>query len=237
MPEKQEAEDYKETLNKGFLLAAVHIIFFGVMAVNLLMILKGKSTDAVDPKTWIYVTASVISVGAISFFTIIFKDGNFIKNTVSLLCSALNVFLLPMAMYASTGDSTFTFYYAILFQMAMIAMSRLEGVLLIGISGCLLLYQSAWFLGEGVAPSPKMFMAYCLVFFVALIWRLLVKHLFMAFSALAEKQKGTVSEVSSEQVQALQNERDVLRTELVQHVVEMKKFMSEQNVEEKSRES
>ena len=234
MPEKSEAEEFKETLNKGFLLAAVHLIFLGVL---IFYFYAHRESINGEDTMWIYGASSVVSVLFLSIVTILFKDGNFFKNTVSLVCSTVNVFLLPMALYARTGDTEVTFYFAILFQMALIAMSRIEGVILIGFAGCALLYKSEWVFGEGMEPSSKMFMAYLFVFIVALLWRLLVKRLFLAFTALADQQKGAVTGASAEQIKTLQAEKEVLRAELVQHVVEMKEFMSEKNVEEKSRES
>ena len=233
MPEKSEAMEYKAALNKGFMLALVHLLFLGFLVFTYYSGWQGK----VDPKAWVYGGASVVSVLFLSAVTIIFKDGNFFKNLCSLICSAVNVFLLPMAFYAKTKDLNSTLYFAVLFQMFLIAMSRLEGVVLVAISGSVFLSQINLLMGETLDVGPKFFLAYCVVFVTALVWRLLARRLYFAFLALNEKTRGEGEKAYQEKIQELEGERNLLRSELVKQVVEMKEFMSEQNLEERSRES
>lgn len=234
MPEESEAQDYQEALNKGLLLAGVQLIFLGVL---LFVFYKNWNSTAGEATMWLYGAASAVSVIALSIVTIIFKDGHFFKNTVILLCSSLNVFLLPMAYYARTADSVSAFHFALLFQMALIAVSSLEGVLLVGASGTVFLYNSQWFLGQGVEADGKLLTGYCFVFAVALLWRLLAKRLFSAFTALQAKEGQGDLGASAVELKRLEEERDSLKVELVEHVVGMKEFMREQNVEGENSES
>ena len=181
---------------------------------------KWVNVEEAREEKWFYFAV----VNGVTVFTIInnivFSKDNFIRHTIASTSLILFTFIMPLSLVMIGLDSSYSILTGMVFTSLVICVCPFHVALLAFSTGLAFSYFFPIMTDITVDAVYKPFMAYFILTAVAMIWRSLFVKLIMGYVHLSTQDPG--EEIRTQKkIEELESERDMLRNEVMTHIVEL----------------
>ena len=178
------------------------------------------NSETASEQKWVYfIVANALTISTL-IINIALSQDNFLRGTFNLTSILVYTYMIPMTMLNSSMSPTLSLAGPILYNMLIICVAPVHIAVITFIGGAIFAYQFPGFSGVEIDTIYKPLLAYLAMTGVAMLWRSLFIKLIIGYLHLTNKDPGKESMYES-RIKELEEERQLLRSEIITHVVEL----------------
>lgn len=177
-------------------------------------------SESASEQKWMYfIIANALTVTTL-IFNIALSRENFLRSTFSISSIFIYTYMIPMTMLTSSMSPTMALVGPIVYNILIICVAPVHIACLTFIGGAVFAYKFPSFSGVDIDTIYKPLLAYLAMTGVAMLWRSLYIKLIIGYLHLTDKDPSKESMYES-RIKELEEERQLLRSEIITHVVEL----------------
>ncbi|MCM8535533.1 MAG: hypothetical protein NE334_06315 [Lentisphaeraceae bacterium] len=181
---------------------------------------KTIDSEAANEQKWLYfAVANGLTIVMVIINIALSKD-NFIRHTVNIASMLVYTYILPVTLLMSSIKPAWALIAGMTYIMLIICVTPIHISCLAFTGGVIFTWRFPQFSGVEIDTIYKPLLAYLAMTGVAMLWRSLFIKLMLGYLQLTNKDPGKESLYESK-IQELEQERNLLRSEIVAHVVEL----------------
>ena len=176
--------------------------------------------EAGSEQKWFYFAAANVITITCLVVNISLSKENFIRSSINVASVLIYTYIIPMTVLASSMPVAWALMGSMIYVMLIICVTPVHISCLTFIGGAIFAWQFHNFSGIEIDTIYKPLLAYLAMTGVAILWRSLFIKLMLGYLHLTSKDPGKESLYES-RIQELEQERNLLRSEIITHVVEL----------------
>ncbi|MCH2205245.1 MAG: hypothetical protein MK132_05165 [Lentisphaerales bacterium] len=177
-------------------------------------------SESASEEKWMYfVVANALTVSTLLVNIALMRE-NFLRSTFNITSIFIYTYMLPMTMLTSSLSPTMALIGPIIYNVLIICVAPVHIACLTFIGGAVFAYQFPNFSGVEIDTIYKPLLAYLAMTGVAMLWRSLFIKLIIGYLHLTDKDPSKESMYET-RIKELEEERQLLRSEIITHVVEL----------------
>ena len=202
--------------------AAVCLIHMISCLYTVVVFYSTLKNDNISELRWFYLSASAVCMMLHGIVIGLTNKGNRFRHLMTMTFFILNLFLMPLIMNACGSPRETQLVAGVIFTVAAIAVSPLYAVIAYVLGGGIFIFTYHEFAGfEPVDGYMRIMVSYGFMILVAVLWRALISKSYLAFRSLASHGEPE----GEDDYTTVSGERDVLRQEIAQHILELNNMM------------
>jgi hypothetical protein len=177
-------------------------------------------SEKASEQKWYYFAAANLLTVITLVINIVTPRESFIRSTVNVSSILMYTYMIPMTILTAAMPVSWALLGSMIYVMLIICVSPVHISCLTFTGGAIFTSQFSSFSGVEIDTIYKPLLAYLAMTGVAMIWRSLFIKLMLGYLHLTDKDPSKESLYES-RIQTLEDERNLLRGEIITHVVEL----------------
>jgi hypothetical protein len=204
------------------------------LIINMLMLSRffdQASSESASEQRWLYFAiANLLTFGSI-ILNIAFERDNLVRSSLGVASIFIYTYILPMTILTSDYTPEYGLLSGMIYVMLIICVSPVQVSIAAFINGAIFAWQFHNFSEVPIDTIYKPLLAYLALTGVAVLWRALFLRLIIGYLHLTRKDPGKESLYES-RINELEEERNLLRSEIITHVVELNEAVLRHHADE-----
>ena len=181
---------------------------------------KLLESETSSEQKWFYFAAANLITIITLLINITLPKENFVRSAVNIASILIYTYMIPMTIITSAMPVAAALMSSMVYVMLIICVSPVHISCLVFTGGAIFAWQFNNFSGVEIDTIYKPLLAYLAMTGVAMLWRSLFIKLILGYLHLSSKDLGEESLYES-RIHELEDERNLLRSEIITHVVEL----------------